>query len=141
MLKAVGDRLAEAYTEYIHERIRKEWWGYDKTENLTVDDLLKVKYKGIRPACGYPMQPDHTENLLLFDLLNVKEKTSIFLTESLAMWPANTVSALLIGNEKSFYFNTNEICKDQVVDYARRKNMPVSEIEKWLKTTLSYEID
>jgi len=74
MLKAVGDRLAEAYTEYIHEKIRKEWWGYDKNENLTVDDLLKVKYKGIRPACGYPMQPDHTENILLFDLLDINRK-------------------------------------------------------------------
>ena len=87
------------------------------------------------------MQPDHTENILLFDLLDVKQKTSIYLTESLAMWPANTVSALIIANEKSFYFNTNEICKDQVIDYSRRKNIPIPEIEKWLKTTLSYEID
>jgi 5-methyltetrahydrofolate--homocysteine methyltransferase len=139
MIKALGDRLAEGYTEYIHERIRKEYWGYAPEENLTADELFKVKYQGIRPAPGYPMQPDHTENELLFKILNVTENTGITLTESLAMYPQNSVSTLVFGNPKAYYFTVNELEKDQIQSYAIRKNMPIEVIEKWLKQNLAYE--
>lgn len=139
MAKALGDRLAEGFTEYLHEKIRKEYWGYSPDENFTPEDLFKVKYRGIRPAPGYPMQPDHTENEILFNLLSVNENTGITLTESLAMLPQNSVSTLVFGNEKAYYYTVNELEKDQVVDYARRKNMSVEVIEKWLKHNLSYE--
>jgi 5-methyltetrahydrofolate--homocysteine methyltransferase len=139
MAKAVGDRLAEAFTEYLHEKIRKEYWGYSPQENLTPEDLFKVKYRGIRPAPGYPMQPDHTENEILFNLLNVTENTGITLTESLAMLPQNSVTTLAFGNEKAYYYTVNELEKDQLVDYSRRKNMPIEVMEKWLKHSLSYE--
>ena len=141
LVKAVGDRLAEAFTEYLHEKIRKEFWGYSPEENLTPEELFKVKYTGIRPAPGYPMQPDHTENKILFDILNVTENTEITLTESLAMLPQNSVSTLVFANEKAYYYTVNELEKDQIVDYARRKNMPVEVIEKWLKHNLSYEVN
>lgn len=114
LVKAIGDRLAEAFTEYLHEKIRKQLWGYSPNENLTAEELFKVKYKGIRPAPGYPMQPDHTENNILFNLLNVTENTTIILTDSLAMLPQNSVSTLVFGNEKAYYFTVNEIEKDQV---------------------------
>ena len=100
-----------------------------------------MKYQGIRPAPGYPMQPDHTENAQLFDLMDITKNTGITLTESLAMLPQNSVSTLVFGNEKSYYFSVGEINKDQIVDYSRRKNMEVPEIEKWLKQNISYEVD
>jgi 5-methyltetrahydrofolate--homocysteine methyltransferase len=139
MVKAIGDRLAEAYTEYLHEKIRKEYWGYSPEENLQAEDLFKVKYRGIRPAPGYPMQPDHTENMSLFNILDVTKNTGITLTESLAMLPQNSVSTLVFANEKAYYYTVNELEKDQINDYAKRKNMPVEVIEKWLKQNLSYE--
>jgi 5-methyltetrahydrofolate--homocysteine methyltransferase len=141
MVKALGDRLAEAFTEYLHEKIRKEYWGYSPDEDLTPEDLFKVKYRGIRPAPGYPMQPDHTENLILFNLLNVTENTGITLTESLAMLPQNSVSTLAFANEKAYYYTVNELQKDQVTDYARRKKMQVEKIEKWLKQNLAYDVN
>ena len=141
MVKAIGDRLAEAYTEYLHEKIRKEYWGYSPEENFTPEDLFKVKYRGIRPAPGYPMQPDHTENNILFNLLDVTKHTGITLTESGAMLPQNSVSTLVFGNEKAYYYTVNELEKDQIVDYARRKKVPVEEIEKWLKQSISYEVN
>lgn len=103
--------------------------------------MFRVKYHGIRPAPGYPMQPDHTENSFMFDLLDVTKNTGITLTESLAMLPQNSVSTLVFGNEKSYYFSVGEINKDQINDYARRKNMAVPAIEKWLMQNISYEID
>lgn len=140
MVKAIGDRLVEAYTEFLHLKIRKEYWGYSEDENLNVDDLFKVKYVGIRPAPGYPMQPDHTENKLLFNALDAKKNTGIELTESLAMNPPNSVSAILFANPKAYYFSLGEINKDQIEDYAKRKNMDVGEIEKWLKQNLTYDV-
>jgi 5-methyltetrahydrofolate--homocysteine methyltransferase len=139
MVRALGDRLVEAYTEYLHLLVRKEFWGYAEDENLSVEELFKVKYEGLRPAPGYPMQPDHTENKILFELLSVNENTSIELTESLAMLPANSVSALLFANPKAYYFSLGDIEKDQIVDYANRKNMKVEEVEQWLKQNLSYD--
>jgi len=100
-----------------------------------------VKYQGIRPAPGYPMQPDHTENAFLFNLLDVSKNTGITLTDSLAMLPQNSVSTLVFANEKAYYFSVNEIDRDQVIDYAKRKNVEVTEIEKWLKQNLSYEVN
>ena len=141
MVKAIGDRLAEGFTEYLHEKIRKEYWGYSPNENLTPEEMFKVKYRGIRPAPGYPMQPDHTENSVLFDLLNVTENTNLTLSESLAMLPQNSVSTLAFANEKAYYFTVNELEKDQVEDYARRKNLPVEVMEKWLKQNLSYDVN
>lgn len=139
MAKAIGDRLAEAYTEYLHEKIRKEFWGYAPDEKLSAEDLFKVKYRGIRPAPGYPMQPDHTENITLFNLLDVTKHTEITLTESLAMLPQNSVSTLVFANEKAYYYTVNELEKDQIEDYAKRKGMSLEVIEKWLKHNLSYE--
>lgn len=140
MVKALGDRLVEAYTEYLHLLIRKEYWGYSPDENLSIEELFKVKYVGIRPAPGYPMQPDHTENIALFELLDVEKKTGIKLTESLAMTPPNSVSAIMFANPKAYYFSLGEITKDQVEEYSKRKNMDVQVIEKWLKENLSYDV-
>ena len=139
LVKAISDRLVEAYTEYLHLLIRKEYWGYSPDENLTVDELFKVKYQGIRPAPGYPMQPDHTENKLLFELLEVEKHTTIVLTESLAMHPPNSVSAILFGNPKATYFSLGEIDKDQIVEYSKRKEMDIQQIERWLKQNLAYD--
>jgi 5-methyltetrahydrofolate--homocysteine methyltransferase len=141
MIKAVSDRLAEAFAEYIHMKIRREYWGHEANETLDAEDLLNCKYKGIRPAVGYPMQPDHTENLNLFKLLNVEEHTTIKLTDSLAMWPPNSVSALVFGSDQAYYFSLQEICKDQIEDYSKRKNVEVRAMEKWLKPNLGYDLD
>lgn len=140
MYKSLGDRLVEAYTEYLHLRIRKEFWGYSSNENFSVDELFKVKYTGLRPAPGYPMQPDHTENELLFKLLDVTRNTGIELTDSLAMKPANSVSSLIFGNPKAYYFSLGDIQKDQIEDYAKRKGMNKEVIEKWLKENLAYDL-
>ena len=141
MLKALADRLTEALAEYLHERVRKEEWGYAASENLNAEDLLSVKYQGIRPAPGYPSQPDHTEKVTMWKLMDITSKTGIDLTESLAMTPAASVSALLFSHEQSQYFGLGKIAKDQVEDYARRKGVKVSEIEKWLAQNLSYDLD
>lgn len=137
MVKALADRLAEAFAELMHERVRKELWGYDRTESLTNEELIKEDYKGIRPAPGYPACPDHTEKSTLFDLLQAGE-LGIVLTESYAMYPASSVSGWYFGHPESKYFPVGKIQKDQVVDYANRKGMTLDEAEKWLAPALSY---
>lgn len=138
MVKALADRLAEAFAEHLHELVRKKYWGYSSDENLTNEDLIKEKYVGIRPAPGYPAQPDHTEKIILFELLNVERNAGIKLTESLAMYPAASVSGLYFANPFAKYFNVGKIDKDQVLDYHRRKGMSVEEIERWLSPILVY---
>ncbi|MCP9473368.1 MAG: methionine synthase [Nitrospira sp.] len=138
MAKALADRLAEAFAEYLHKRVRAEW-GYGSDEQLTNEDLIRERYRGIRPAPGYPACPDHTEKRLLFDLLQVEKHASITLTESFAMWPAASVSGFYFAHPESKYFAVGKIGKDQVEDYARRKGMPVSVIERWLSPNLNYD--
>ncbi|HRG09216.1 MAG TPA: methionine synthase [Cyclobacteriaceae bacterium] len=137
MAKALADRLAEAFAECLHERVRKELWGYAKAENLTEEELIDEKYEGIRPAPGYPACPDHTEKKLLFDLLEAN-KVGIILTESYAMYPGAAVSGFYFSHPGSKYFGLGKIEKDQVEDYAKRKSMSVEEVEKWLAPNLSY---
>ncbi|KAJ3055529.1 hypothetical protein HK097_010216 [Rhizophlyctis rosea] len=141
MLKALADRLTEALAELLHEDVRKEYWGYSKGETLTPEEMLQVKYQGIRPAPGYPSQPDHTEKETMWKLMDVERETGIGLTESLAMTPAAAVSGIYFGRKESEYFAVGKIGKDQVEDYARRKNMSVADVEKWLSSNLSYESD
>lgn len=140
MVKALADRLAEAYAEYLHERVRKNIWGYSQKENLDNIELIKEKYPGIRPAPGYPACPDHLEKRKLFELLDVENQTRIKLTENFAMFPAATVCGWYIAHPESRYFGVGKIEKDQIVDYARRKNKDTSEIEKWLSPYLSYDV-
>jgi 5-methyltetrahydrofolate--homocysteine methyltransferase len=123
----------------MHELVRREYWGYAKNENLTNDELIKESYQGIRPAPGYPAQPDHTEKKILFDLLNAEEGTGITLTENYAMYPVSSVSGLYFAHPESRYFNVGKIARDQIIDYALRKNMSVEEVEKWLAPYLAYE--
>jgi len=137
MAKALADRLAEAFAECLHEKVRKEFWGYASGENLTSEQLIAEEYDGIRPAPGYPACPDHTEKKLLFELLDANE-VGITLTESYAMYPGAAVSGFYFANPNSKYFGLGKIEKDQVEDYARRKGMSVQEIEKWLAPNLSY---
>ena len=139
MVKALTDRLAEAFSEYLHVLVRKELWGYAPDEDLTPAQCLNVQYQGIRPAPGYPSQPDHTEKLTMWELFQVKEKTGIELTESLAMSPASSVSGLYFANPNAYYFAVQEVCKDQINDYARRKNTSVEQVERWLGSILSYD--
>jgi len=138
LLKALADRLAEAFAEYLHEKVRTELWGYAPGEKLGNEQLIREEYTGIRPAPGYPAQPDHTEKPVLFDLLNVPELTGIKLTESYAMHPAASVSGLYFAHPEAKYFNVGKIQKDQVEDYAARKGMSVEEAEKWLSPILAY---
>ncbi|MBT8316796.1 MAG: methionine synthase [Lutibacter sp.] len=137
MIKALADRLAEAFAEYLHEKVRKEHWGYAVSEDLTNADLIKENYKGIRPAPGYPACPDHTEKLTLWELLSVKETIGVELTDSLAMWPAASVSGYYFGNEQAKYFGVGKITEDQVKDFAVRKNMSLDEAKKWLNPNLA----
>ena len=139
MVKALADRLAEAFAELMHEKVRKELWGYAEDESLQNDELIKEKYQGIRPAPGYPACPDHTEKQTLFELLDVEQNTGIRLTESFAMYPASSVSGLYFAHPQSKYFGLGKIEKDQVEDYAKRKQMTVEEIEKWLAPNLNYK--
>jgi len=141
MMEAIADRLAEAFAELLHAKMRKELWGYAADEALSTEDLLKVKYQGIRPAPGYPTQPDHTEKKFMWELLEVEKNTGISLTDSLAMLPAASVSAVVFANQCSTYFQVGKICKDQIEDYASRKGMSVTEAEKWLGPYLSYDPD
>jgi len=134
----LADRLAEAFAELLHEKVRKEYWGYAGDESFSNEDLVKEKYIGIRPAPGYPSQPDHTEKPIIFSLLGVEEETGIKLTENLAMYPAASVCGLHFANPVAKYFNVGKIAKDQVLDYHRRKGMSVDEIEKWLSPILNY---
>ena len=138
MVKAIADRLAEAFTELLHEKIRKEIWGYASDENLINSELISEKYDGIRPAAGYPAQPDHTEKIDLFKILDAENNTGITLTESLAMDPPASVSGLYFANSNAKYFNVGKISRDQIEDYAKRKSMSTSEIEKWLASSLNY---
>ena len=139
MLQVLADRLAEAFAELLHEKVRKEFWGYVKDEHLSNEDLIKESYSGIRPAPGYPACPDHTEKYKLFNLLGGEQATGITLTESLAMYPASSICGWYFANPQSQYFGLGKIQKDQVTDYAQRKNMPVEEIERWLRPVLDYD--
>ncbi len=139
ILQALADRLAEAFAEMLHKKVRTEYWGYQKTEQLTNEQLIKEEYSGIRPAPGYPACPDHTEKYKLFQLLGGEKTTGITLTESLAMYPASSVSGWYFANPESKYFGIGKINKDQVEDYSARKNMDVSEIERWLRPVLEYD--
>jgi len=122
----------------MHERVRKEFWGYASDESFGPDDLIGEAYAGIRPAPGYPAQPDHTEKETLFRLLDATEQTGVVLTESYAMWPGSSVSGLYIGHPESYYFGVAKVERDQVEDYAQRKGMAVTEIERWLGPVLNY---
>jgi 5-methyltetrahydrofolate--homocysteine methyltransferase len=140
MAKALADRLAEAFAELLHKRAREDW-EYGLNEDLSYEDLIKEKYRGIRPAPGYPAQPDHTEKRLLFDLLNAEKSIGIGLTESFAMMPASSVSGLYLAHPAAKYFVLGKIERDQVEDYARRKSMEVREVERWLAPNLNYQAD
>jgi 5-methyltetrahydrofolate--homocysteine methyltransferase len=141
MVKALADRLAEAFAEHLHELVRKDYWGYSPDENLDNENLIKEDYIGIRPAPGYPAQPDHTEKITIFDLLDVDSCLggSIKLTENLAMHPAASVSGLYFAHPRSKYFNVGKIGKDQVLDYHRRKGISLEETERWLRPILNYD--
>ncbi|WP_194850017.1 vitamin B12 dependent-methionine synthase activation domain-containing protein [Nonlabens antarcticus] len=137
MLKALADRLAEALAEYLHLRIRKEFWGYASDEQLENNDLIKEVYKGIRPAPGYPACPDHLEKETIWELLQVEKRIDVKLTESLAMWPAASVSGYYIGHPESRYFGLGKIKEDQVKDYAKRKGIPLAKAERWLSPNIA----
>ncbi|WP_136444045.1 methionine synthase [Pacificoceanicola onchidii] len=138
LVKALADRFAEAMAEMLHERVRREFWGYAPEEAFDPQALIGEPYDGIRPAPGYPAQPDHTEKRTLFDLLDATEVTGVELTESMAMWPGSSVSGLYIGHPESYYFGVGKVERDQVVDYARRKGMDLEEAERWLAPVLNY---
>ncbi|AYM06026.1 methionine synthase [Agrobacterium radiobacter] len=138
LVKALADRFAEAFAERMHERVRKEFWGYAPNEAFAGDELIGEAYAGIRPAPGYPAQPDHTEKKTLFALLDATNAAGVELTESYAMWPGSSVSGLYIGHPESYYFGVAKVERDQVLDYARRKDMPVEEVERWLGPVLNY---
>jgi 5-methyltetrahydrofolate--homocysteine methyltransferase len=136
LVQVLADRMVEAFAECLHQKVRKEYWGYEKKENLTNEQLIREEYNGIRPAPGYPACPDHTEKLKLFQLLKVRENIGIELTESLAMNPPASVCGWYIAHPKSHYFGLGKIKQDQLEDYARRKGMPVEEAERWLRPVL-----
>ncbi len=139
MVKALADRLAEAFAEHLHELVRKKYWGYGGDEKLSNEDLIKESYQGIRPAPGYPAQPDHTEKWIIFDLLDVEKNANIILTESLAMYPAASVSGLYLAHPEAKYFNVGKIGKDQVLDYHKRKGISYEEMKRWLRPILNYD--
>jgi 5-methyltetrahydrofolate--homocysteine methyltransferase len=139
LLKALADRLAEAFAEHLHLRVRKEFWGYAAKESLSSEELIAEKYQGIRPAPGYPAQPDHTEKGTLFDLLEAEKRSGVKLTESFAMWPGAAVSGVYFSHPKSHYFGVGRIERDQVKDYADRKGWSQAEAEKWLAPILNYD--
>jgi 5-methyltetrahydrofolate--homocysteine methyltransferase len=138
MAKALADRLAEAFAEWLHKKAREEW-GYGNTEQLSNDDLIRERYRGIRPAPGYPACPDHTEKRLVFDLLKVEEHAGMVLTDSFAMYPAASVSGLYFAHPEAKYFAVGKVGRDQVEDYARRKRMAIGEVERWLSPNLNYD--
>ncbi len=139
MVKALADRLAEAFAELLHERVRREYWGYAADEALSNEDLISEKYDGIRPAPGYPACPDHTEKKRLFELLDAEKQIGIQLTESYAMYPASAVSGFYFSHPESTYFGLGKIAKDQVTDYAKRKGMSLDDVERWLSPVLNYD--
>ncbi len=138
LVKALADRFAEAFAELMHERVRKEFWGYAPDEALAPDELIGEPYRGIRPAPGYPAQPDHTEKETLFRLLDAEARINVRLTESYAMWPGSSVSGVYLAHPESYYFGVAKVERDQVEDYAKRKSMPVAEVERWLGPILNY---
>ena len=138
MVKALADRLAEAFAECLHQTARADW-GYGAEEQLTGDELIAERYRGIRPAPGYPACPDHTEKRILFDLLDAESAAGIELTESYAMTPAASVSGWYFAHPDSRYFSVDRLDRDQVEDYARRKGMTVAEVERWLSPNLGYD--
>ena len=139
MLKAVADRLAEAYAEWLHQHVRRTLWGYAPEEQFSLQELIKERYDGIRPAPGYPAQPDHTEKRTLWRLLEVEEHTGMTLTESCAMWPAASVSGLYLAHPAAKYFGVGPLSRDQIEDYAGRKGVAVEEVERWLSPSLAYD--
>jgi 5-methyltetrahydrofolate--homocysteine methyltransferase len=139
LAKALGDRLAEAFAEKLHRDVRRHLWEYAPDEALSNQDLIAEKYRGIRPAPGYPACPDHTEKRTLFEILDVSQRVGIELTEGLAMFPAASVSGYYFGHPNSAYFGVGKIDRDQVRDYARRKGQSVNETERWLAPILGYE--
>ena len=138
LLRALADRLAEAFAERLHERVRREFWAYAPDENLTNEQLIAEAYRGIRPAPGYPAQPEHSEKGTLFKLLDAEARAGVKLTESFAMWPGSSVSGLYFSHPESRYFGVGKIEKDQVEDYARRKGWTLAEAERWLAPVLNY---
>ena len=140
MAEALADRLAEAFAELLHERARRDW-GYGRQERLTRDDLIAEKYRGIRPAAGYPSCPDHTEKAKMWTLLDVEAATGIQLTESYAMLPAASVSGLYFAHPQATYFAVDLVTRDQVESYAARKGIARSEAERWLAPNLGYDVD
>lgn len=141
MAQALADRFVEAFAEYLHREVRINLWGYAAGEQLDQADLLKIKYDGIRPAPGYPSQPDHTEKKTMWDLIQAEELAGIGLSESLSMMPASSVSALVFAHPKSEYFAVGQVGKDQVESYAKRKGMELDVCERWLSPILNYERD
>ena len=137
MVKAMADRLAEAFAEYLHEKVRKEIWGYSADESLSTEDMIAETYKGIRPAPGYPACPDHLEKPTIWKLLNVEEEIGVVLTESMAMWPASAVSGYYFGNPESKYFGLGKIKEDQVIDYAKRRSISTEKAMKWLNPNIA----
>ena len=138
LVKALADRFAEAFAERMHERVRQEFWGYAPDENFTNEELVSEAYGGIRPAPGYPAQPDHTEKDTLFRILDAEAQTGVTLTEGYSMWPGSSVSGLYIGHPDSYYFGVAKVERDQVRDYAARKGMEVTAVERWLGPVLNY---
>jgi len=140
LLKALADRLAEAFAERMHERVRQEFWGYAPAESLSNAELVREEYRGIRPAPGYPACPDHTEKAILWDLIDPAGNAGMTLTESFAMLPTASVSGMYFAHPEARYFGIGKIGRDQVEDYARRKDLSISETERWLAPVLGYEI-
>ncbi|WP_454656124.1 methionine synthase [Bosea beijingensis] len=139
MVKALADRFAEAFAERMHQLVRKEFWGYAPDETFTNEDLIREEYQGIRPAPGYPAQPDHTEKETLFRLLEAERRVGVKLTESYAMWPGSSVSGLYFAHPEAYYFGVAKVERDQVEDYAQRKGMTIEEVERWLAPILNYD--
>jgi 5-methyltetrahydrofolate--homocysteine methyltransferase len=139
MVKALADRIAEAFAEVMHMRVRREFWGYAANETLSNEDIIAEKYAGIRPAPGYPAQPDHTEKKTLFELLHAERRIGVKLTESYAMWPGSSVSGLYIAHPDAHYFGVAKVERDQVEDYALRKGMSIDDVERWLSPILNYD--
>ena len=137
MIKALADRFAEAFAEYLHLKVRKEIWGYESNENLSNADLISEEYNGIRPAPGYPACPDHLEKPTIFSLLNVEKEIGVILTESMAMWPASSVSGYYFANPESKYFGLGKIKEDQVIDYAKRRGISTEVATKWLSPNIA----
>jgi 5-methyltetrahydrofolate--homocysteine methyltransferase len=138
MVKALADRIAEAFAEYLHARVRREFWAYAPDEAQTPEQLAEENYRGIRPAPGYPAQPDHTEKQTIFDLLAAEKRVGVALTESFAMTPASSVSGLYFAHPQAHYFGVAKVERDQVEDYAARKGMSLAEAERWLAPVLNY---